>query len=165
MLCCTRKIFVSCCHVGYGPMKSGRWVSAQHTASIFTVPIETAFLPFWWNYKYDPGRVKWKYLKKILPQCHFSPYKSHMDWPGISQGLHGEMLATNCLSHGKAFNLWSGCHSSATYFWVLKWWMAIDLWKIWQFWCKLMCVNFWHGERGNFSIPFCLMLISNNHWS
>lgn len=118
-----------------------------------------AFLPLWWNYKYDPGRVKLKCLEKMLSQCHSSHYKSHMDWPGISQ------LAANCLSHVIAFNLWSGCHSSATYFWVLKWWIAFDLWKIWHFWCKLMFVNFWCGGRGNFSIAFGLMVISNNHWS
>jgi hypothetical protein len=98
-------------------------------------------------------------LEKILSQCHFSHSKSHLEWPGISQ------LATNCLSHGMAFNLWSGCHTSATYFWVLKRWMAIDLWKIWHFWCKLMCVNFWHGWRGEFFYTFSLMVISNNHWS
>lgn len=122
-----------------------------------------AFLPLWWNYKYDPSRVKQKYYEKVLSQCHFSHYKSHTDWLGINQGLHGEMLATNCLSHGMVFKLWSGCHISATYFWVLKWCMAIDLWKIWSFWC--MCVNFWCGGRWNFSTAYGLVVISNTHWS
>ena len=45
----------------------------------------------WWN---DTDRVKSKYSEKTLFQCNLVRHETQIE------GLRGQWLATNCLSHG-----------------------------------------------------------------
>jgi hypothetical protein len=39
-----------------------------------------SIMQHWWN---DSHRIKTKYFKENLSQCHSVYHKSYMDWPGI----------------------------------------------------------------------------------
>jgi hypothetical protein len=54
-------------------------------------------------------------LGETLPQYHFVHHKSHMTWPGANPGRRGGKPATNRMSYGTAYKVFSWIQSKYFY--------------------------------------------------
>jgi hypothetical protein len=84
------------------------------TGLLFITQVKYEYHELRWN---DIGSGNPKKSEKTLCQCHFVHNKSHMDWPGVETRLPRWQLATNRLSHGKAFQRCLCIHYQCDCYW------------------------------------------------